>query len=112
MSPRESTCACHTGSTNTSAKRCWYPVMCWVMSRNTVATECHYCTANFPGSSWGPKGDEVVPGVKQPFDHKRDCHCGHPPSVHSFHCAFCNRCNCYSMHFAGETYDDIHDRWN
>lgn len=66
-------------------------------------TDCDYCN-DIPG--------DLVPG--EPIDNRWDidCHCGHPWEAHSFHVLFCRRCECYSLHFPGETYDDIHDRWN
>jgi hypothetical protein len=81
-----------------------------------VALEpCMYCLDSHDRIYGGGSTDiPQVPGAKTEIDWSDDklaCHCGHDAFSHSFHCKFCRECPCSSLHFAGETYADIHDRW-
>jgi hypothetical protein len=88
-------------------------VAAWAAEQRTQLKErarhegCDYCQGG-PGED----DDWVVPGKPPEQKHPDTCHCGHESNAHSFHVLFCPECPCYSLHFSGENYDAIHDRWN
>lgn len=79
------------------------------MGASSNTGDCTYCQGDVEhDDAWRVPGEP--PEDKWKGEPK--CHCGHDAYGHSFHVKFCRQCLCYSLHFAGENYDDIHDRWN